>query len=287
MSEELLSRWASYAFVVGVGFGILLLLAEGWWPRVQQRCALGRRWFANLGTYSATEIALWSLSPLSLFGAALLASQRGWGLFNWVSAPDVVAFTVSWLVLDLVAYVEHRLKHRIPLLWRIHRLHHSDPDVDVTTTLRFHPFEVLLRTAVRGVVATAIGMPPIGAVAYSLLMACVSVLSHANIRQPGLVWRVIGLVVITPDFHRTHHSVDREDCNSNFGLLLSCWDRLFGTYRSAPTLGHENIRFGVEGLSVKDGTSILKMLADPFVPERMNGPSVMPTAIAPSPERRP
>ena len=157
-----------------------------------------------------------------------------------MSAPDVVAFTVSWLALDLVAYVEHRLKHRIPLLWRIHRLHHSDPDVDVTTTLRFHPFEVLLRTAVRGVVATAIGMPPIAAVAYSLLMAAVSVPSHANIRQPGSIWRTLGLIVITPDFHRTHHSIDRDDCNSNFGLLLSCWDRLFGTYRSTPMLGHEN-----------------------------------------------
>ena len=203
-----------------------------------------------------------------------------------MSAPDVVAFTVSWLALDLVAYVEHRLKHRIPLLWRIHRLHHSDPDVDVTTTLPFHPFEVLLRTAVRGVVATAIGMPPIAAVAYSLLMAAVSVLSHANIRQPGSIWRTLGLIVITPDFHRTHHSIDRDDCNSNFGLLLSCWDRLFGTYRSTPMLGHENIRFGVEGLTVKDGTSILKMLADPFVPERVNGPSTALTAIAPSTDRR-
>lgn len=285
MSEELLSRWASYAFVVGVGFGILLLLAEGWWPRVQQRCALGRRWFANLGVFSTTRIALWWLSPLSLFGAAWLANQRGWGLFNWVSAPDVVAFTISWLALDLVMYLEHRLKHSIPLLWRIHRLHHSDPDVDVTTTLRFHPLEVLLGTMLRPLVATAIGMPPVAAVGYSLLMAPVSVLSHANIRQPGSVWRTLGLIVSTPDFHRTHHSVDRGDSNSNFGVLLSCWDRLFGTYRSAPTLGHENIRFGVEGITVEEGTSVLKMLADPFVPERVNGLSLAPTTIAPSAEQ--
>lgn len=272
MSEELLSRWASNAFVLGLGFAILLLLAEHWWPRAQQRCALGRRWFANVGVFSATEFALWWLSPLTLFGAALLASQRGWGLFNWVPAPDLVTVAVSWLALDLAAYVEHRLKHHVPLLWRIHRLHHSDPDVDVTTTFRFHPFEVLLRTAVRAAVAMAIGIPLIAAVGYSLLTAVTGVLSHANIRLPGTLAQAIGLIVITPDIHRTHHSVDAEDCNSNFGVVFSCWDRLFRTYQPTSTLGHANMIFGVERWTAEEGTSILKMLADPFLPERGLGP---------------
>ena len=271
MSEDLLSHWEGHAFVLSVGLALVLLLAEGCWPRARQRRPLRRRWLANLGVFAATRIAFWWLSPLSLLGAAFLADKGGWGLFNWVSAPEIVAVTVSLLVLDLSTYVEHRLKHRIPVLWRIHRLHHSDPGVDVTTSLRHHPLEVLLRTTANVAVATAIGMPPVAAVVYLLLTAVTSVLSHADLRLPGTLCRALGMLVITPDNHRTHHSIDPEDGNSNFGICLSCWDRLFGTYRAVPTLGHEHIVFGVESCTIGDETSILKMLADPFVPERAHG----------------
>ncbi len=272
MSEDLLSRWEGNAFVLSVGLALVLLLAEGWWPRARQRRPLRQRWLANLGVFAITRIAFWWLSPLSLLGAAFLANQRGWGLFNWVPAPEVVAVAVSLLVLDLSTYVEHRLKHRIPLLWRIHRLHHSDPGVDVTTSLRHHPFELLLRATGYVAVATAIGMPPVAAVGYLLITAVTSVLSHADLRLPGTLCQALGMIVITPDNHRTHHSIDHNDGNSNFGICLSCWDRLFGTYRAIPTLGHENIVFGVESCTIGGGTSVLRMLADPFVPERAHGP---------------
>ena len=134
---------------------------------------------------------------------------------------------------------------------RVRRLHHSDPDVDVTTTYRFHPIEVLLRAGVYALVAIGIGLPPVAAVGYLLLSAANSVISHANLRLPRTLDRVIGSVVITPDIHRMHHSIDRADSNSNFSVCLSCWDRLFGRFRSAPSLGHERIIFGVEGRSLR------------------------------------
>ena len=272
MSEELLSRWAGQAFVLGTGLALPLLLAESWWPTARQRSALGRRWVANLLAYAATAVLLRWLPLISLLGTALLAKQNGWGLFNLLMAPEWVAVAFSVLAIDLSGYLVHLLEHRIPLLWRIHRMHHSDPDVDVTTTYRFHPLEVLLRAGANIVVAFAVGMPPVAAVGYLLLSTITSVLSHANLRLPHVLDRPLGLVIITPGIHRTHHSVDRDDSNSNFSVCLSCWDRLFGTFRPMPTLGYADIEFGVEGRTVEDGTSILRMLADPFLSERAPAP---------------
>jgi sterol desaturase/sphingolipid hydroxylase (fatty acid hydroxylase superfamily) len=269
MVEESLTRWVGQVFWLALGFAFLLLLVEGWWPLARQRQPLARRWFANVVAYSATAaVARW-LPQLSVLGAAVLAGREGWGLFNRYSAPPFVAIIVSILALDLSGYVVHRLEHRIPVLWRIHRLHHSDPDVDVTTSYRFHPFEVLLRAITKVLVVIAVGLPLVAAMGYVLLSALTSVLSHANVRLPRALDRALGMVVITPGIHLTHHSIDRDDSNSNFSVCLSCWDRLFGTFRAEPTLGHENIRFGVDGRTDEAATSILKMLADPFLPERV------------------
>lgn len=282
MRGDLLFRWASQAHVVGLGLAILLLLAEGWWPRARQRTAPGRRWLANLFAYGATVLVFRWLPQLSLLGAAVLAERNGWGLLNWPGVPVSGAAILGWLAIDLSGYLVHRAEHRFPLLWRVHRLHHSDPDVDVTTTYRFHPFEVLLRAGIYALVAIAIGLPPVAAVGYLLLSAATSVFSHANLRLPRTLDRVIGAVVITPGIHRTHHSIDRADSNSNFSVCLSCWDRLFGTFRSAPSMGHEKIVFGVEGRTLDDATSIARMLADPFLAE---GPAVHATAVPPGTSR--
>ena len=272
MDSDVLTRWAGQAFVLGLGLTLAVLFVEGLRPRARVQFALGRRWFANLLTYVSTALASWWLRPVSLVGAALLAQQNGWGLFNHLTAPSVVAIGVSFAAIDLAGYLFHRLEHRSSLLWRIHRMHHSDPDVDVTTTYRFHPFEVLLRGAVDTVVAIGVGVPVIAPVLHQLISTVTSVLSHANVRIPHALEAAIGWIVITPNIHRTHHSIDSEDSNANFSVCLSCWDRLFGTFRPVPALGHENIRFGVDGRTADDGTSILRMLADPLLPERVPAP---------------
>jgi sterol desaturase/sphingolipid hydroxylase (fatty acid hydroxylase superfamily) len=268
VSAEFLTQWADQAFMLGLGLTLLMLLAEGWWPRVRAQSALGRRWLANLVAYLATILTLRWLPALSMIGAALLAERQGWGLLNRLAVWPAVTVAVSIVAIDLAGYLIHRLEHHSPLLWRIHRLHHSDPDVDVTTTYRFHPFEVVLRAGVSAVVVLGVGVPVIAAALYQLISTLTSVLSHADVKLPHTLDAAFGWIVITPDIHRTHHSIDRDDSNSNFSVCLSCWDRLFGTFRSAPKRGHENMIFGTESRTAADGTSLLRMLADPFLPER-------------------
>lgn len=280
MSEDLLSGWAGHAFSLSIGLGVLLLLAEGWWPQNKVIAPLVRRWFANLLTYGLTIVLLRWLPQLSLLGTALLAQQNGWGLLHLGNSPPIIAMVLGWLAVDLSGYLVHRLEHASPLLWRIHRLHHSDPDVDVTTTYRFHPLEVLLRAGAHVLVVVAVGVPPLAAVGYILLSSLTSVLSHANLRLSRGLNQALGILVITPNIHRTHHSIDLDDANSNFSVCLSCWDRLFGTFRAMPKSGFENITFGVEDRTTSDATSILRMLADPFLPARAPAALGTPATLA-------
>jgi sterol desaturase/sphingolipid hydroxylase (fatty acid hydroxylase superfamily) len=265
MNETLLVDWAAQAFTLGVALTLVVLLAEGWWPKARVQAALGRRWRANAVAYATTGAMLLLLPALSLISAAALARSNGWGLFNSISAPRTMSVIVAFLAIDLAGYLVHRLQHVSPLLWRTHRMHHADPDVDVTTTYRFHPFEVLLRAVVAATVAIGIGAPVIAVAVHQLISTVTAVFSHANVNLPARLDAAFNWLFITPNFHRTHHSIDLDDANSNYSVCLSCWDRLFGTFRSAPKLGHANIVFGVDGRPEREATSIARMLADPFL----------------------
>ena len=254
--------------MVGLGLAAPLLLAEGAWPRARPEAALRSRWLTNLAALTAATLTQRWLPQLSLIAAALAAQRMGWGFFNVFAAPALVAVAVSWLALDLSGYLVHRAEHASKLLWRLHRVHHSDPDVDVTTTYRFHPFEVVLRAAALVAVAFALGVPLAAVAGYLLLSAVTSPLSHANLRLPAGLERALGWLVITPRIHRTHHSLEASDSASNLAVCLSLWDRLFGTYREAPSRGWDALRFGVPDRTVAEATSILRMLADPFLPEQ-------------------
>ena len=267
LSEQFAARPAELAFALSIGCATVLLLAEAWRPLTGLQHSLGRRWFANLSLLLASAVIQRGLASLALFSLAVLAAERGWGLFHRLDTPIPLVIAASILAIDLAGYAVHRLEHRFPVLWRIHRLHHSDPDVDVTTSYRFHPFEVALRSVAKGAVVVAIGAPPVAVGGYIVSSAVVSVLSHANLRLPRVLDRAIGLVALTPEMHRTHHSIDAADSNANFGVCLSLWDRLFQTYRACPRYGHERMVFGVAGRSAGEATSILRMLADPFLPE--------------------
>jgi len=267
MRDEQLLAWVGSATLLGLGLSAPLLLAEGIWPRTASRIALGRRWLANLAGFCFGLLTLRWLPQLSLLTTALVAHSRGWGLFNVMDVPAFVAIAVSWLAIDLAGYLVHRAEHASPLLWRAHRMHHTDPDVDVTTTYRFHPFEVLLRAAVHAGLGFALGIPLAAAVGYLVLSTIVSPISHTSARLPAMLDRVFGLLIITPDIHRTHHSLDAADSNTNFAVCLSCWDRLFGTFAAAPRGGWEQARFGVPGRTFDEAISIPRMLADPFLPE--------------------
>jgi sterol desaturase/sphingolipid hydroxylase (fatty acid hydroxylase superfamily) len=173
------------------------------------------------------------IAPAGLAAVALWADGQGIGLFHLVEAPVWLATAASILVLDLAVWAQHRLSHAVPILWRLHRVHHADPDVDALTALRFHPVEIALSLVWKGAVVLALGAPAAAVLAFEALLNASALFNHANARLPAPVERIARLLIVTPDLHRVHHSPDQPETNSNFGFLLSVWDRLSGTLREA------------------------------------------------------
>jgi len=240
VEHEAAVRFAAFA-------GVFALMAA--WEVAAPRRALtlpkGRRWLANLGVTLLNVGLVRVLFPAATLGVALAAGERHWGLFNALAVPAPLAFALSFLALDLVIWVQHVAFHRVPVLARLHRMHHVDLDFDVTTGLRFHPVEILLSLIIKSAAVLALGAPAAAVLAFELALNLGSLFNHGNVRMPGAVDRVLRLVVVTPDMHRVHHSIVPEEINSNYGFFLSWWDRLFGTYRAAPRAGHDAITIGV------------------------------------------
>lgn len=265
----LAANWGSLHFTLVFGLLGGLMLLEAAHPRTALRHPLRSRWLANGLVLLVDQLLLRLLVPL---GAALLASQWQLGLLQLANLPAPLAVLLTIVALDLTLFACHRLAHQWPILWRIHRLHHSDPDVDVTTGWRFHPLEALLHAGSVTAMIVLLGSPPLAVALYLLLQTTISMLSHANVRLPARLDRGLRYVVITPDMHRIHHSVLAADHHSNFAIGLSLWDRLLGSYREQPEAGHDATRFGLDGRPPKQALSITAMLADPFTRNTGSGP---------------
>jgi sterol desaturase/sphingolipid hydroxylase (fatty acid hydroxylase superfamily) len=204
------------------------------------------------------------LFPAAAVGLAAVAEVEGWGLLRRVEVPAAVAIVLSVILLDLAIYLQHVMFHAVPLLWRIHMVHHSDQDVDATTGVRFHPVEILLSMLVKFGVIAALG-PPVAAVfLFEVLLNATSMFNHGNVRLAEPLDRWLRRVLVTPDMHRVHHSVEVDESNCNFGFNLPWWDRLFGTYRAQPRAGHTAMSLGVEHLLLPEARGLLRLLALPF-----------------------
>ena len=190
-------------------------------------------------------------------GAALGAAPR-LGLPLWATVVLAV------IALDFAIYLQHVLFHSVPALWRVHRVHHADPDFDVTTAGRFHPIEILLSLGFKCAVILVVGAPALGVVIFEVLLNAAAMFNHANGHLPTSVDRWLRWLVVTPDMHRVHHSVLRPEMNSNFGFNLPWWDRLFGTYRAQPSAGHTAMRIGVEGLDAPEELKLVRLLTQPL-----------------------
>ena len=251
---------------LGVFLGVLAAMAA--WERVAPRRALGERrtlrWTNNLALVALDTIILRAALPVAAIGAAAYATQHGMGLLNILQAPFAWAFALSLLALDLAIWLQHLVFHAVPLLWRLHRVHHADLDVDVTTGARFHPIEIVLSMLIKGFVVLALGPPVAAVLAFELLLNATSMFNHGNVRMPLVLDRVLRWVVVTPDMHRVHHSVDPRETNSNFGFNLPWWDRLFGTYRAQPAAGHAAMTIGVEQFRASRELWLDRMLLQPF-----------------------
>lgn len=224
-----------------------------------------RRWFANLGVVVLNTIVIRLLFPAAAVGVAAFAAAEGWGFFNYYAAPAWVAVAASFLVLDLAIYLQHVMMHAVPALWRLHRMHHADLDFDVTTGGRFHPIEIVLSLVLKFAVIAAVGAPVVAVVIFEILLNATSMFNHSNVRMPLGFDRVLRRLVVTPDMHRVHHSIEVDETNSNFGFNLPWWDRLFGTYAAQPRAGHERMTIGISTFrDPKQCATLTGILAIPF-----------------------
>ncbi|MEQ6917732.1 sterol desaturase family protein [Halomonas aquatica] len=263
---------AQEPLIRGTVFTVCLLAMMLWEVaarRRPQRMDRRHRWPGNLSIVALDTLVVRLVFPLSAVGAALVAAEGGWGLFNMVDAPIWLALIASVVVLDMAIYLQHRLFHAVPWLWRLHRMHHADLECDVTTGLRFHPLEILISMVIKLAVITLLGASAMAVLIFEVLLNATSMFNHGNVRLPVGVDRHLRLVVVTPDMHRVHHSIVREETDSNFGFNLPWWDRLFGTYRDQPAAGHLGMTIGIESFRESRDLRLGRMLLQPFVtPDR-------------------
>jgi len=252
---------------LGFFFGVLLLVAL-WEVLAPRRTpALSRlvRWTNNLGLVFLNSLLLRLLFPAAAVGMAAFAAAHGWGLFNHFDLPIVAALIISLVAMDLVIYLQHVMVHAVPALWRLHRVHHADPDYDVTTGARFHPIEIILSMLIKFATIIVLGAPVLAVVIFEVMLNATAMFNHGNIRLPARLDRVLRWLVVTPDMHRVHHSVEDDEANSNFGFNLPWWDRLFGTYRDQPRTGHQGMTIGIHRFrSAREVTWLPGMLLLPF-----------------------
>jgi len=251
---------------LGVFVGILGLMAlvELILPKRRLVAPKGLRWALNLGLVVVNALVLRLLFPVLAAGLALEAARRGWGLFNRLDWPPALEFVIAVVALDFIIYVQHRLFHVVPLFWRIHRMHHVDRDIDVTTGLRFHPFEIVLSMVIKLGAVVALGPTAAAVILFEIILNGMAMFNHGNIRLPQRLDAVLRALVVTPDMHRVHHSVRAAEYNRNFGFNLSLWDRLFASYRARPADGHKAMTIGQTDYQGRAAESFPGLLWLPF-----------------------
>ncbi len=236
---------------LGVFAGLFALFAtlEALAPRRARSQPRGARWFTNLSIVILDTLALRALAialPLLAVGAALDAGRMGWGLFNALDWPLWLEVVLAILILDLAIWAQHLVTHKVPILWRFHRVHHADRDFDVTTALRFHPVEILASMMLKIGLVYLLGPAALAVLLFEIILNGTAMFNHSNLRLPLWLDRVVRLVLVTPDMHRVHHSIHRHEHDSNYGFALSVWDRMFLTYRPMPEAGHDKMTVGLE-----------------------------------------
>lgn len=233
-------------------------------PRRRLSVPLTGRWIANIGLVILGALIIRLAVPLAAVGVATLAAARGFGLFNAIDLPARLAFVLAVIVLDLAIWAQHVAMHKVPLLWRLHRVHHSDVDFDSTTGVRFHPVEIVVSMAYKMAVVAAIGAPAAAVIVFEICLSSGALFNHGNVRLPLSVDRILRRLIVTPDMHRVHHSVHRRETDSNYGFNLSLWDRLFGTYRDQPVDGHEGMAIGLETFRSARDRHLGRLLLQPL-----------------------
>ena len=255
-AHESMVRFSMFAGVL-----LTFAVAEAAWPMLARRETRSERWFANLGLSALSSLLLRIALPGATVLMAVWAQMRGWGLLNQVALPDWLELIVAYLLFDVSIYAQHVLTHRIPILWRLHLVHHADHEVDVTTAIRFHPIEIVLSQILKMGLVLVIGASPVAVIVFEVVLNATAIFNHANLNLGPLVDRIVRSILVTPDMHRIHHSVRPDETNSNYGFSLSLWDRVFGTYRATP---YDKLTLGLANLQEAGTAKLMWCLLAPF-----------------------
>lgn len=249
-----------------ISFAGVLLIMGTWEVLFQRKKTVDskpRRWLNNLGLVAVDNLILqlgFIMLPVTF---AAFAQSKGMGIFNQLSLPMWANWIVAVIIFDFIIYLQHVLFHFVPILWRLHQVHHSDLDIDVTTAIRFHPIEIILSLLVKLIAVAAFGFPPEAVLLFEVLLNTTAMFNHANIYIPTFMDKFIRRLIVTPDMHRVHHSVIMAESNTNFGFSLSIWDRICGTYQAQPAAGHDEMIIGLA--YAKKPKSLIQLLLMPFV----------------------
>jgi sterol desaturase/sphingolipid hydroxylase (fatty acid hydroxylase superfamily) len=238
--HEITIRIVSFAAVFMCMFVFELLS-----PRRRLTTSKTLRWFSNLSIHIINTAMIRGLLPIIPIATAVLAAEKGWGLINLYHLPMWPAIVIGAVSLDFVIYLQHVAFHTVPLCWRLHMVHHTDMDIDMTTGVRFHPVEIILSMFIKMAAIVILGAPPLAVLIFEVVLNGGSIFSHSNVYIPGALDRALRVFFVTPDMHRVHHSVIIRETNTNFGFNLSCWDRIMGTYQDQPSAGHEGMTIGL------------------------------------------
>ena len=253
---------------LGFFFGVFIVMAlwEIVAPRRQLLIPKAMRWGNNIALVFLNSVILRLLFPAAAVGMAAFVEHHSWGIFNYFDVPIMITVIASVIIMDGIVYLQHVMVHAVPVLWRLHRVHHADPDFDVTTGARFHPLEIILSMLIKFSVIITLGPPIIAVIIFEVLLSTTAMFNHSNVHLNLTLDKYLRLLVVTPDMHRVHHSIHADETNSNFGFNLPWWDRLFGTYKDQPEAGHEKMIIGIHEYNQPNQVTWLhKMLWLPFV----------------------
>lgn len=259
MAYEPIIRLSAFA-----GVFIAMAVWEFLAPRRDQVNGRRMRWPSNLGIAFINTLLLRVALPMTAIGLASALQVTGWGLFNLINPPALFSIIASVVALDLTIYLQHVAFHFVPVLWRLHRMHHADLEFDVTTGVRFHPFEIFLSMLIKLIVIAALGASPVAVLIFEVLLNVTSMFNHGNVQIPVPLDRILRWIIVTPDMHRVHHSIRRHETDSNYGFNLPWWDRLFGTYRPQPEAGHTGMTIGIGQFRNPRELRLDRMLIQPF-----------------------
>lgn len=251
---------------LGIFLGVLVLMIclEIGFPRRKRTQSFKQRWVTNLSIALINTVVLRLLGVVSALVVAGYALQQGWGLLSLTPLPYIVDIILGVILLDLAIYVQHTLSHKVPYFWRLHQVHHADRDIDTTTGVRFHPLEIAISMLYKCVIILLLGPLIVSVIIYEVMLNACAMFNHANIKLPYLLDKYLRFLIVTPDMHRVHHSVIYKESNSNYGNILSLWDRVFKTYICQPKWGHDNMKIGLDEAQTNAPSQLMWCLSLPF-----------------------